>query len=640
MKRKRKEPKKGKAARGKPVGGADVDNGVVLDAGGKSKGKVWKKVEVDQDVLLENTEGDWGGFLELEVLEEVDLDPKPSQPADGGQKESDEAELSEPKAKKKKKNKKKKKGKKEDGENLQTSAETSMPATKTVSRANMKKWKPYNLDNRIVESLKALGFTQPTPIQTESLATSLSGEADVVGAAQTGSGKTLAFALPMVQRILRDMDRAEKERSGEDAARKDKKNVLGIRALILSPTRELALQIKQHIDNVAQRHGIYTAGIVGGMSQQKQERVLKNLPHIVVGTPGRLWELIQGDTGLSNLSTLSFFVLDEADRMVEQGHFQELSYIIDRVPFSKRLQTFVFSATLTMPKVVLKKKTTKKAKTSVGAIMKKIKFRENVQTFDLTRARKMAAKIEESVIHCSEESRIEFLYLVLATIQGRTLVFCNAISTIRSLHSILDNLGLPVSAIHAQQQQRQRLKALDGFKNGKKTILLATDVAARGLDIPEVRCVIQYQLPDTSETYVHRAGRTARAEADGRNILFVVPKNAKHFHRLRYSLKIGDDLPHYPIDHSAMPQVRTRLKLAKKIDDISRSERKQKAKSDWMHRNAEAAGIILDEDEGANDEDEVANSHRQGKMRQQKLKSLQQQLQGELSKPLKTLKSL
>ena len=179
---------------------------------------------------------------------------------------------------------------------------------------------------------------------------------------------------------------------------------------------------------------------------------------------------------------------------------------------------------------------------------------------------------------------------------------------------------------------RQRLKALDSFKNGKTSILLATDVAARGLDIPGVRCVVQYQLPDTSETYVHRAGRTARAEADGLNILFVVPKNAKHFLRMRYSLKMTDELPSYPVRHALLPKLRARVNLAKKIDDITRSEKKQRAKGDWLRRNAEAAGLVVEEDDL--DDDDRAQAHLNNRKQQQRLRNLQQELGSLIAKPL------
>ena len=605
------------------------------------KNKRWRKVQVDPDALLEDTDQDWGGFLELEVLEdcgdeELEREKKREEENEKAD-EKDVGDGNKSNDKKKKEKKKKKKGKVEQREattgTLQVSVSTKDQGSskKSKQRVNMKSWTPLSLDPRIVESLRGLGFSSPTPIQLSALPASLSGETDIVGAAQTGSGKTLAFGLPIIQKLLREKDKLEDKSvetgSGDDETAKPKPRSLGIRALIVSPTRELALQIKQHIDNVALKHGIHTAGIVGGLSQQKQERVLKYSPQIVVGTPGRLWELIENETELLNLKGLDFFVLDEADRMVEQGHYQELSFIIDRVPFSQNLQTFVFSATLTLTRTVLNKKSTqsnKKGKSSVAAIMKKIKFRDKVKVVDLTTSRKVATKLEESVINCSEESRMEFLYYILATRTGRTLVFCNAISAIRTLLSILGILGLPVSAIHAQQQQRQRLKALDSFKNGKKSILLATDVAARGLDIPGVKCVIQYQLPDTSDTYVHRAGRTARAESDGLNILFVVPKNAKHYLRLRYSLKMKDDLPQYPVDHSMLPLVRSRMKLAKKIDELERTEKKKNVKRDWLVRNAEAAGIIIDS--GSDSEDEVARKHSESKKLQQKVRNLRLQL--------------
>ena len=249
----------------------------------------------------------------------------------------------------KKKKKKKREGEEErkDGEgggDAGVPAEAARAKRKPrVSSVNMKKWFPLNLDENS-DSLKGLGFANPTPIQKDSLP-SLPGDTDIVGAAQTGSGKTLAFALPMIQRILRDLDKSRDEESGEEGPSgkgRRTKNPLGVKALIVSPTRELALQIKQHIDDVALRYGIYTAGIVGGMSQQKQERVLRNSPHIVVGTPGRLWELIKR-YGLVQPPTLSFFVWTRRTGWWSRV-YQELSYIIDRVPFSGRLQTFVFSA--------------------------------------------------------------------------------------------------------------------------------------------------------------------------------------------------------------------------------------------------------------------------------------------------------
>ncbi len=320
--------------------------------------KVWKSVAVSQDLLLDDTtQGDWGGFLELEVLEDVsgpELQamgaPASSSPGEKGEKEAKAKSNKEKKKEKKEKPaaaKQKSEGAKGDAKRVEKRAAV---APKKQPRVNVKKWLPYKLDARILASFQSLGFSSPTPIQQETLPTSLRGTTDIVGAAQTGSGKTLAFGLPIIERLLKEKDEAAAkaaQQSGEDSGSEDSDGAgpsanasAGVRALIVSPTRELALQIKQHIDDVALRHGIYTAGVVGGMSQQKQERVLKHCPQIVVGTPGRLWELIEGgDTVLSKMSqTLSFFVLDEADRMVEQGHFQELSHIIDRVPFSPKLQ--------------------------------------------------------------------------------------------------------------------------------------------------------------------------------------------------------------------------------------------------------------------------------------------------------------
>ena len=576
----------------------------------------WRAVEVDPDFFLKS-DGDYGGFLELEELDgpaaaaAVEA-PSTSGGSNGAVNHEDSATTP--------KKKKKKKGKQVTPDTCGGDVEAASipPSAQVDPRA----WKPLGMHKKLLASVAKLGFKTPTPIQERCIPVALSGSADVIGAAQTGSGKTLAFGIPIVHQLLTE--------NGSPSSGTP------LRGMIISPTRELALQIQAHIDGIAKRHGVYTACIVGGMSLQKQERVLKRKPHLVVATPGRLWELMQNENEhLSDLSKLGFFVLDEADRMVEQGHYHELSSIMDHIPFSDRLQTFVFSATLTMPKMALRKKaakpSTRKPKNAIASIMQKIKFRKELKTFDLTSAQRTATSLQESVLHCSEESRLEFLYYILATTEGRTLVFCNTISLIRTLQSILSHLGLPVSAIHAQQQQRQRLKALDGFKSGKKSVLVATDVAARGLDIPDVRCVIQYQLPDSSDTYVHRAGRTARAGMDGLSILFVVPKDAKNYLKLQYAIK-NKALVDFPIDLSVMPQVRARVSLAQRIDAILRAEKKAKAKSTWLEKNAEAVGIILDDDDA--DDDERVRRRGEADKRAAKVSGLQRELLELLSRPL------
>lgn len=216
---------------------------------------------------------------------------------------------------------------------------------------------------------------------------------------------------------------------------------------------------------------------------------------------------------------------------------------------------------------------------------------------DLTSDRKLADKVQESHIRCPESERDEYLYCLLNTHPGRTIVFVNAISSVRRLGAILKVLSLPVVTLHAEMQQRQRLKALDRFKEDSNGILVATDVAARGLDIKDVQCVIHYQLPASVDVYVHRSGRTARADAEGIAIALVTPKESQRFSALLRALKREEESPEFPIDMSIMPAVKKRVALAVQLDKLQRVESKAKAEKTWKQQHAEALDIILSSDE-------------------------------------------
>jgi ATP-dependent RNA helicase DDX24/MAK5 len=220
---------------------------------------------------------------------------------------------------------------------------------------------------------------------------------------------------------------------------------------------------------------------------------------------------------------------------------------------------------------------------------------EKPKIVDITTSRKLADKVSESYVSCPEKERDVYLYCILASHPGRTLVFVNAISAVRRLAAVLKVLGLPVKALHAGMQQRARLKALDKFKSDPKAILVATDVAARGLDIKDVACVIHYQIPASADTYVHRSGRTARAEADGISIAFVTPKEHVRFRALLHSFG-SEDIPEFPIDASLMKECRERVALAVKYDSIARKESKKKAEKSWLETNAEQMDILLSDD--------------------------------------------
>ena len=262
-------------------------------------------------------------------------------------------------------------------------------------------------------------------------------------------------------------------------------------------------------------------------------------------------------------------------------------------------------------------------------LLGQVPFSKKPKVVDLTTERKTASGLLEAAVPCASTDLMEAtLYYILASSEGRTLVFCNAISSIRRLQSLLRLLGLPVCALHAQQQQRQRLKSLDSFKQGSSSIMLATDVAARGIDIRGVRCVIQFHVPDKPDTYIHRSGRTARAGKDGVSILLVGQKDASKYHALCKKMKRESLLPEFPVEASLIPQALKRVLKASAIDDIVRTRKKKVVERAWMEKNAEAAGIALDDDPGESSDDEL--SHKTS----MQCKKLQDELNKMLADPL------
>lgn len=464
-------------------------------------------------------------------------------------------------------------------------------------------WQDYYLENNILDSLSSLGFSAPTQIQAECLPSAIRDRMDIIGAAQTGSGKTLAFGLPMLTYLSRENRQKEEEKKS------------ALKGLVLVPTRELCMQVFKALDSISRNVGVRVVPIVGGISHQKQERLIsKHPPEIVVATPGRYWELVrEGHTHLNDYSALKFLVLDEADKMVQQGHFEELTSIFHLVSISSaKFQTFVFSATLTLPSE-LKKRLRKGGGGASGAasleqLMDAVPFRSNKRpkVIDISPEKRLAENITEAYVSCPEKERDAYVYCLLAAHPGRTIVFVNAISSVRRLGAVLKLLGLPVKTLHAGMQQRARLKALDAFSNNEDGILVATDVAARGIDVKNVKCVIHYQIPATADTYVHRSGRTARAEEDGISIAFVTPKEHGRFRALLHSISSKDDIPEFPIDLSLMEECRKRVALAVRYDSLTRKDSKSKADKSWKQLHAEQLGIVLSDEE---EEDTTRTDH-------------------------------
>lgn len=638
-----------------------------------------------------------GGFLSLEEIDEVSYNlqiPKPeegkpekklnskkrkcsnaneedSDDGDGdedgnGAQKEEEKNLKNEKGKKKKKKKKGKKTKTIEESvavsNDQDDAEEELVNEAEVP-AEFDAWNELRLHPLLMKSIYRLGFKEPTPIQKACIPAAAHQGKDVIGAAETGSGKTLAFGLPIMQRLLEERAKAAKmlEEKGEEAEKYAPKGHL--RALIITPTRELALQVTDHLKEVAKGINVRVVPIVGGMSTEKQERLLKARPEVIVGTPGRLWELISGgEKHLVELHTLSFFVLDEADRMIENGHFRELQSIIDMLPMTngfsegqsqqtqncvtvsslqrKKRQTLVFSATIALSADFrkklkhgsLKSKQSVNGLNSIETLSERAGMRASVAIIDLTNLSVLANKLEESFIECKEEDKDAYLYYILSVHgQGRTIVFCTSIAALRHISSLLKILGINVWTLHAQMQQRARLKAIDRFRANEHGILVATDVAARGLDIPGVRTVVHYQLPHSAEVYVHRSGRTARASADGCSIAIISPNDTSKFVTLCKSFS-KKSFQRFPLENSYMPEVMKRMSLARQIDKIMRKDSQEKAKKTWFERNAEAVELVVD---NYDSEEEIAKNHKQKKATSMQLKKLQQELNALLSRPLR-----
>uniref|UniRef100_H0WSY7 ATP-dependent RNA helicase n=2 Tax=Otolemur garnettii TaxID=30611 RepID=H0WSY7_OTOGA len=436
-------------------------------------------------------------------------------------------------------------------------------------------------------------------------------------------------------------EKLKQESDGKNAIYKayPKHPLLG---LVLTPTRELAVQVRQHIDAVAKFTGIKTAILVGGMSTQKQQRMLKRCPEIVIATPGRLWELVkEKHPHLSNLRQLRCLVIDEADRMVEKGHFAELSQLLEMLndsQYNPKRQTLVFSATLTLihqvPARILHKKHTKKMdKTAkLDLLMQKIGMRSKPKVIDLTRKEATVETLTETKIHCETDEKDFYLYYFLMQYPGRSLVFANSISCIKRLSGLLKVLDIMPLTLHACMHQKQRLRNLEQFAHLEDCVLLATDVAARGLDIPKVQHVIHYQVPRTSEIYVHRSGRTARATNEGLSLMLIGPEDVINFKKIYKTLKKDEDIPLFPVQAKYMDAVKERIRLARQIEKAEYRNFQACLHNSWIEQAAAALEIELEEEMYKGGKADQQEERR----RQKQMKVLKKELRHLLSQPLFT----
>jgi ATP-dependent RNA helicase RhlE len=340
------------------------------------------------------------------------------------------------------------------------------------------------------DAIVRAGYSTPTPIQARAIEPVLDGR-DVIGCAQTGTGKTAAFAIPMLERL-----------TGADSSLA-KRGGAGPRALVLAPTRELALQIATTFDMLGGAQGVRTLVLIGGESMGPQLAGLQKRPDVIVATPGRLSDHLERRS--LGLGGVRIVVLDEADRMLDMGFAPQVERILRVTPLDR--QTLCFSAT--MP-------------AEVEALVRRHLVRPLRIEVDVSA--KPVAKVTQRLYKAPTQDKTPLLLKLLGEEHGRTLVFTRTKHRADRVARAVGAAGHRVTRLHADRSMSQRREALDGFRSGRYRVLIATDIAARGIDVPEIAHVVNFDLPHTAEDYIHRIGRTARAEASGRATSFAAPE--------------------------------------------------------------------------------------------------------------------
>jgi len=341
-------------------------------------------------------------------------------------------------------------------------------------------FKELEIIEPILDALRAEGYTTPTPIQEQSIPILLQGK-DLLGCAQTGTGKTAAFAIPILQFLYLDRQKNHGPRK--------------IKTLIITPTRELAIQIGESFSTYGKFTEVRNTVIFGGVKQNPQTDALRRGVDVLVATPGRLLDLM--DQGYISLKDIEYFVLDEADHMLDMGFIHDIKKIIAKLPTER--QSLFFSATMPPDIVDLSRK--------ILGNFEKVTVKPEQTT---------AEKVEQALYFVSKKNKPKLLVHLLKTeTVDSALIFSRTKHGADKIVKILEKAGIPASAIHGNKSQNARQRALGDFKNGDLNILIATDIAARGIDIEELSHVINYDLPNIPETYIHRIGRTGRASASG-----------------------------------------------------------------------------------------------------------------------------
>lgn len=410
----------------------------------------------------------------------------------------------------------------------------------------------FKLHPSLLKGVKELGFARPTSIQADAIPVAMDGR-DILACAMTGSGKTLAFLLPIVHRLLGQPER-------------------GTRALILTPTRELAAQILEELNAVAIHTPISAAAVYGGVGMGPQEHAFRSGVDILVATPGRLLDHLKHP--YARLDQITALVLDEADRMLDMGFLPDIKRVLKRLP-AKR-QTLFFSATMPKPILELTRE-----------------LLHDPATINLERKAAPAVGITQAVYPVKQELKSALLLALLQRdLVNEALVFTRTKHRANRLWEFLDKRGIPVARIHGNRSQAQRTDALAGFKAGTYRVLVATDIAARGIDVEALGHVVNFDVPMAAEDYIHRVGRTARAEATGEAYTFASPEEADDLHAIERA--VGKALPRVTIpgfDYDAKPEARLEVPLAERLAKhrAQRAAERQRAREKEARRTGAQA---------------------------------------------------
>jgi len=385
----------------------------------------------------------------------------------------------------------------DDEEEITESSTTGKGITTTEKKLENVTFESLGVHPQIADACKRLGFKEPKEIQREVIPWAIKGR-DIIGLAQTGSGKTAAFVIPVLQRLL-----------------ESPQSFFG---LALAPTRELAFQIAEQFTALGSIIGVRCSVLVGGIDAMTQSISLAKKPHIVVGTPGRVIFHLENTKGF-NLRSIKYFIMDEADRLFNQDFEEEINKILTVIP--KDRNTFLFSATMTS-------KVAKLQRASLSNPVK-VQVATKYQTVDT---------LLQQYCFIPHKYKDVYLAYILNELAGNlTIIFCSTCASSTKLALMLRNLGFGAIPINGDMDQTKRLASLNKFKQGQKSILVATDVAARGLDIPSVDLVINYDVPSNSKEYIHRVGRTARAGNSGRSITLVTQYDLEMYLRIEHVLE-------------------------------------------------------------------------------------------------------